>query len=84
MTTFRRQGTERKVRHRGHRDSGPGDRGELNFADDGQLHSILDAALLRTGLTDTLSAGQHLGAINCGGGAAGFTAQQPRSNGRQK
>ena len=56
----------------------------INFTDDGQFHSILDATLLRH-LTDTLSAEQHLGAINdIGGGAASFTAQQPRSNGRPK
>jgi quercetin dioxygenase-like cupin family protein len=49
----------------------------INFTEDGQFHSILDAALLRH-LTDTLSAEQHLGEINyIGGGAAGFTAQQP-------
>ena len=47
----------------------------INFTDDGQFHSILDAALLRH-LTDTLSAEQNLGTINyIGGGAAGFTAQ---------
>jgi quercetin dioxygenase-like cupin family protein len=49
----------------------------INFTEDGQFHSILDAALLRH-LTDTLSAEQNLGAINyIGGGAAGFTAQRP-------
>jgi hypothetical protein len=48
----------------------------INFTDDGQFHSILDAALLRH-LTDTLSAEQHLGAINyIGGCATGFTAKQ--------
>jgi hypothetical protein len=56
----------------------------INFTDGGQFHSILDAALLRH-LTDTLSAENAWGAINCiGGGAASFTAQQPRSNGRPK
>ena len=50
----------------------------INFTDDAKFHSILDAALLRH-LTDTLSAEQHLGPINyIGGGAAGFTAQQPQ------
>jgi quercetin dioxygenase-like cupin family protein len=54
----------------------------INFTEDGQFHSILDAALLRH-LTDTLSAEQHLGTINyIGGGATGFTAQEPRSNGQ--
>jgi hypothetical protein len=49
----------------------------INFTDDGQFHSILDAALLRH-LTDTLSAEQHLDAITyIGGGAAGFMTQQP-------
>jgi quercetin dioxygenase-like cupin family protein len=48
----------------------------INFTDDGQFHSILDAALLRH-LTDTLSAEQNLGTINyIGGGAAGFTGQE--------
>lgn len=47
----------------------------INFTEDGQFHSILDAALLRH-LSDTLSAEQNLGTINyIGGGAAGFTAQ---------
>jgi quercetin dioxygenase-like cupin family protein len=51
----------------------------INFTQDGQFHSILDAALLHH-LTDTLSAEQHLGAINyIGGGAAAFTAPQPQS-----
>jgi hypothetical protein len=51
----------------------------INFTEDGQYHSILDAALLRH-LTDTLSVEQHLGVINyIGGGAAGFTAPQPQS-----
>jgi hypothetical protein len=49
----------------------------INFTEDGQFHSILDAALIRH-LTDTLSAERNLGAINyIGGGAAGFTAQEP-------
>jgi hypothetical protein len=52
----------------------------INFTKDGQFQSILDAALLHH-LTDTLSVEQDLGAINyIGGGAAGFTAQEPRSN----
>ena len=47
----------------------------INFTEDGQFHSILDAALIRH-LTDTLSAEQNLGAINyIGGGAAGFMTQ---------
>jgi hypothetical protein len=47
-----------------------------HFTEDGQFHSILDAALLRH-LTDTLSAEQSRGAINyIGGGAADFTAQE--------
>ena len=46
----------------------------INFTEDGQFHSILDAALLRH-LTDTLSVEQNLGTINYIGGAAGFTAQ---------
>ena len=48
----------------------------INFTEDGQFHSILDAALLRH-LTDTLSVEQHLGTINyIGGGAADFTARE--------
>jgi hypothetical protein len=36
-------------------------------------------------LTDTHSAEQHLGAINyIGGGATGFTAQKPQSDGQPK
>ncbi|HZA08974.1 2,4'-dihydroxyacetophenone dioxygenase family protein [Mycobacterium sp.] len=47
----------------------------INFTEDGQFHSILDAALLRH-LTDTLSGEQHLGKINyIGSGAATFTAR---------
>jgi 2,4'-dihydroxyacetophenone dioxygenase len=46
----------------------------INFTQDGQFHSILDAALIRH-LTDALSAAQGLGTINyIGGGAAGFMA----------
>lgn len=44
----------------------------INFTEDGQFHSILDAALIRH-LTDTLSVEQNLGRINyIGGGAAGY------------
>ena len=51
----------------------------INFTEDGQFHSILDAAVLRH-LTDTLSAEQDLGAVTyIGGGAAAFTASQPQS-----
>ena len=47
----------------------------INFTQDGQFHSILDAALIRH-LTDQLSVAQGLGDINyIGGGAAGFTRQ---------
>jgi quercetin dioxygenase-like cupin family protein len=47
----------------------------INFTEDGQFHSILDAALIRH-LTDTLSAEQNLGAVNyIGGGAAGLMTQ---------
>ena len=48
----------------------------INFTEDGQFHSILDAALIRH-LTDTLAAEQNLGALSyIGGGAAGFTTQE--------
>lgn len=45
----------------------------INFTDDGQFHSILDAALI-SHLTSTLSEEQKLGPISyIGGGAAGHT-----------
>ena len=48
----------------------------INFTEDGQFHSILDAALIRH-LSDTLAAEQNLGALNyIGGGAAGFMTQE--------
>jgi quercetin dioxygenase-like cupin family protein len=47
----------------------------VNFTDDGQFHSILDATMFRH-LTDTLSQEQGLGPVNhIGGGAGGFTAR---------
>jgi quercetin dioxygenase-like cupin family protein len=47
----------------------------VNFTDDGQFHSILDATMFRH-LTDTLSQEQGLGPVNhIGGGAVGFTAR---------
>ncbi|KZS59787.1 2,4'-dihydroxyacetophenone dioxygenase family protein [Mycobacterium ostraviense] len=47
----------------------------VNFTDDGQFHSILDAALI-THLTGQLGEEQQLGPIAyIGGGAAGRTAQ---------
>ena len=47
----------------------------INFDQDGNFHSILDAALIAH-LTGTLAEEQNLGQINyIGGGAAGFTAQ---------
>jgi hypothetical protein len=52
----------------------------INFTEDGQFHSILDAALIRY-LTDSLAVEQNLGAIGyIGGGAAGFMAQEPGSD----
>lgn len=46
----------------------------INFTDDGDFHSILDATLIRH-LTGELSEAQGLGDVNyIGGGAAGFTA----------
>lgn len=48
----------------------------INFDDDGNFHSILDAALIAH-VTNTLSFEQDLGPVNyIGGGAAGFTAKQ--------
>lgn len=47
----------------------------INFDQDGNFHSILDAALIAH-LTGTLAEEQNLGPVNyIGGGAAGFTAQ---------
>ncbi len=47
----------------------------VNFDDDGQFHSILDAALI-THLTGTLAAEQNLGPVNyISGGATGYTAK---------
>ncbi len=47
----------------------------VNFTDDGQFHSILDAALIAH-LTGTLSETQGVGPVNyIGGGAADFTAK---------
>lgn len=46
----------------------------VNFTDDGQFHSILDAALIAH-LTGQLAEAQGLGPITyIGGGAAGITA----------
>lgn len=46
----------------------------VNFTDDGQFHSILDATSLRH-LADTLPGEQGLGPVNyISGGAAGFSA----------
>ena len=48
----------------------------INFSQDGQFHSILDAVLIHQ-LTTVLSEQQGLGPINyIGGGAAAYTAQQ--------
>ena len=48
----------------------------VNFTEDGQFHSILDAALI-THLTSELSQAQGLGPINyIGGGAVDFTAKE--------
>jgi hypothetical protein len=47
----------------------------VNFTDDGEFHSILDATTFRH-LTDTLSQEQGLGPVNhIGGGAVSFTAR---------
>ena len=47
----------------------------INFSEDGQFHSILDAVLIHQ-LAAVLSEQQGLGPINyIGGGAAGYTAQ---------
>jgi quercetin dioxygenase-like cupin family protein len=47
----------------------------INFSEDGQFHSILDAVMIHH-LTTVLSEEQGLGPINyIGGGEAGFTAQ---------
>jgi 2,4'-dihydroxyacetophenone dioxygenase len=49
----------------------------INFTEDAQFHSILDATSIRY-LTDALSEAQGIGPINyIGGGAVGFTAQKP-------
>lgn len=48
----------------------------INFDNDGNFHSILDAALIAH-LTGQLAEAQQLGPINyIGGGAAGFTAKE--------
>lgn len=47
----------------------------VNFTDEGEFHSILDAALI-CHLTDQLGQAQGVGPVNyIGGGAAGFTAK---------
>ncbi|BBX59394.1 2,4'-dihydroxyacetophenone dioxygenase [Mycobacterium shottsii] len=47
----------------------------INFSEDGQFHSILDAALIAH-LTANLAAEQNLGPLNyISGGAAGYTAK---------
>ena len=49
----------------------------INFGEDGQFDSVLDAAML-SHLTATVAAEQDLGPINyIGGGTAGFTAADP-------
>jgi quercetin dioxygenase-like cupin family protein len=48
----------------------------INFSEDGQFHSILDAALIRH-VTDARAVEQNLGPVNyIGGGAAGYMAGQ--------
>jgi 2,4'-dihydroxyacetophenone dioxygenase len=48
----------------------------INFDNDGNFHSILDAALIAH-LTTNLAAEQNLGPLNyIGGGAAGYTAKE--------
>lgn len=50
----------------------------INFTEDGQFHSILDAALIRH-LTDTLAVEQNLGAVPyVGGGEAGMSSKDAR------
>jgi len=47
----------------------------INFSEDGQFHSVLDAVLIRH-LSAALAAAQGLGPLNyIGGGAAGFMAE---------
>jgi hypothetical protein len=48
----------------------------INFSEDGQFHSVLDAVLIRH-LSAGLAAAQGLGPLNyIGGGAAGFMVQE--------
>lgn len=48
----------------------------INFTEDGQFHSILDAVMIRA-LANQLAEARGLGPLNyIGGGAAGFTAAQ--------
>jgi quercetin dioxygenase-like cupin family protein len=51
--------------------------GNVNFTEDGQFHSILDAVTIRH-LTDQLAGERDLGDVDyIGGGAAGFTGRRP-------
>jgi 2,4'-dihydroxyacetophenone dioxygenase len=63
--------------YRGHCDPGPVEGANINFSEDAQFHSVLDAVLIRH-LSAGLAATQGLGQLNCiGGSAAGFMAEEP-------